>query len=219
MKTENLKVYAIRYKEDQPLDEGYIEYFNKPNKVDGYLFEYKVIIDILDNHIIEEPYLAILSWRFPFKTGTFSKKLHWMMSKNPGYDVYVLCRPLPHDYMKFSEEKHPGLTELLKKVCEGIGVPFSKRVTWCVYSNFFAARTEIYKDYVETYIKPAIALLKGDLWELANKDSGYGKTSKLKPEELEAQIGMRYYNMVTFVLERLFSQYLQNKKLKVKLLI
>jgi hypothetical protein len=205
-----IKVFGIVYREDQLLD-GYERYFNKPNKTTGYLFEYNAMIDILSKDI-KEDYLGILSWKFPYKTGIFRKKLENFIKNNPNKDVYILCRPLNVSYMEFSEKQHPGLRFLVKECCKHTGLEYIEDVKNIVYSNFFIAKTEIYKDYIENIIKPSIKILQNELWEYANKDSTY---KGLSPEELEEQIGMRYYNMITFTLERLFSQYIQNKKLNI----
>lgn len=203
-----IKVFGIVYKEDQILD-GYERYFNEPNLTTGYLFEYNAMIDILSKDIPEK-YLGILSWKFPHKTGIFRKKLEYFIKNNPDSDVYILCKPL-EKYMEFSEKQHPGLRFLVKECCKGTGLEYYEDVKNVVYSNFFVAKTEIYRDYIETIIKPSIKILQSELWEYANADSTY---KGISPDELEKQIGMRYYNMITFTLERLFSQYIQNKKLK-----
>ena len=112
--------------------------------------------------------------------------------------------------MLFSEKYHPGIINLLKLLCSDLGIVFTMNCSHNIYSNFFVCRTEIYKDYVNNYIKPAIDLLETKYKDLAWKNANY--TSDLTKEQLKEYTGLDYYPMHTFVLERLFALYLENNK-------
>ena len=79
------------------------------------------------------------------------------------------------------------------------------------------ARTDIYKAYVANYLSPAMELISNDrvINEMAMRDSNYSRLSKQSAEPLQDKIGISYYPMVPFLLERLFSVFCQNEKINV----
>ena len=87
----NNKIYSIIYDTQQITE--YEKYFNqvKTIKDKSYLFEYNVLIDVIDNFKLDDEYLGIFSHKFPFKTGLFKKKLYWLLENNPDFDIYGLC--------------------------------------------------------------------------------------------------------------------------------
>jgi len=183
----------------------------------SYLFEYNPIVDIVDNHDVKEDYLGIFSWKFPFKSGLFKKKLLWLMKNNPDYDVYSMCNvPFKNGYLEFTEKYHPGFMDIFKPLCQDLALTV-KEPKNPIYSNFFIMKTELYKDYVDTIIKPAIELLETKYKDLVWKDAKY--TAGLKPENLKTFTGLDYYPFHTFVLERLVNQYIDNKGLSIKQII
>ena len=214
---ENVSLFGIIYKEGQYTP--FIEYNNSHiNSLEqkSWRFEWNPVIDILDNYEDLQEYTGIFSWKVCQKTGISQSILCSLLKEYApeNYDVINLCQPLGMNYMEFSEHSHPGLTSLVKKVCEKLGLEYYQNVKHTIYSNQMICRTNIYKNYVDNIVKPALELLEGELWEEANLNSEY--KSGLSPEELFEKTGMNYYNRVTFVIERLFSQYLMNKDLKVK---
>jgi len=212
------KIYSIVYKPDQVAehtlyDNGHI----KTIEDKSYLFEYNPIVDIVSNHEITEDYLGIFSWKFPFKTGVFKKKLHWLMKNSPDADIYILCNHVFREgYLEFTEKYHPGFKDIFYPLCEDLGLKVEES-KFPIYSNFFIMKTELYKDYVNTVIKPAIELLETKYKDLAWKDAQY--TAGLKSETLKDFTGLDYYTFHTFVLERLVNQYVSNKDLTFKQLL
>ncbi len=86
------KIYSIVYDKNQIVEyEKYDNSHIKTIEQKSYLFEYNVLIDVIDNHNITEDYLGIFSYKFPMKTGLFKKKLFKILEQNPNYDVYGLC--------------------------------------------------------------------------------------------------------------------------------
>lgn len=77
-------------------------------------------------------------------------------------------------------------------------------------------KTDIYRDYVNTIIKPAIHLLETKYKDLAWKDSNY---KGLPRDQLKLHTELDYYPMTTFVLERLLNMYINNRNFKFKQLI
>ena len=73
----NLKIYSIVYNNEQIVE--YEKYDNSNIKTieqRSYLFEYNPIIDIIqNNNFKKDDLIGIFSWKFPYKTLIFKKKL------------------------------------------------------------------------------------------------------------------------------------------------
>lgn len=212
------KIYSIVYKEDQIAE--HTKYDNSHIRTvedKSYLFEYNPIVDIVSNHEITEDYLGIFSWKLPLKTGLFKKKLLWLLKNAEQADGYSACvHKFPGGYLKFTEKYHPGFMELFKPLCEDLGLS-SKEPEHMIYSNYFFLKTELYKDYVETVIKPAIELLETKYKDLAWRDANY--TDGLQGDTLKYFTGLDYYTFHTFIIERLIGQYIDTKGLNFKKII
>ena len=209
-----VKIYSIVYNQEQIVEHE--KYFNKIKTIKerSYLFEYPCIIDIIDNYNVQEEYLGIFSHKFPFKTGLFKKKLYWLLENNPDFDIYGLCPQynLKGKYLDFTEKVHPGFKKIFYPLCKDLGLDVNEP-EYVIYSNFVVMKTHIYKDYVNSVIKPAIYLLETKYKDLAWKDSHYKGLSK---DQLKLYTGLDYYPMFTFVLERLLNMYINNNKFKFK---
>ena len=215
---KNIKIYSIVYNDEQVIE--YQRYDNshiKTIKDFSYLFEYNVLIDVIDNFNVKEDYLGIFSHKFPFKTGLFKKKLYWLLENNPDFDIYGLCLQynLKGKYLDFTEKVHPRFKELFYPLCKDLGLEV-KEPEYIIYSNFVVMKTDIYRDYVNTIIKPAIYLLETKYKDLAWKDSNY---KGLPRDQLKLHTELDYYPMFTFVLERLLNMYINNNSFKFKQLI
>jgi len=89
-----------------------------------------------------------------------------------------------------------------------------------IYQNAFMANRAIYRDYVMTYLNPVMFVMSSDpaLHSLVTQNSMYHELTRgdcASRESLQEQIGMPYYPMAPFLLERLFSIFCHNKKIKV----
>lgn len=209
---DNLKLYGICYQDGQYTEfERYDNSHINSVEQKSYLFEYNSIIDILDNQEIKEEYLGIFSWKFPYKTQLSKKLVEKVFTeslKTEKYDILGFCRQMYNGrYLVKTEEYHPGFTELFSLVCKDLNLVVSEP-TNIVYSNMFIAKTEVYKEFINTIIKPAIELMETKYKDLAWKDANY--TSGLKGEELKQQAGLDFYPFHVFILERMFSIWLEN---------
>ena len=209
------KIYSIVYDENQLYEyEKYDNSHIKSYEDKSYLFEYNCLIDIIDNFNINEDYLGIFSYKFPIKTGLFKKKLLKILKDNPNQDIYIFCtnsNKLKGKYLSFTEKVHPGFLELFTVLCKDLNLQV-KEPKYIVYSNFFIAKTDIYKEYINNIIKPAIELLETKYKEQVWKDSKYQGLGK---EKLKQYTGLDYYPFHTFILERLFSIWIENKNYKI----
>lgn len=212
-KVDNLQIYSITYKEGQFTEfDNYDNSGVKTVEQKSYLFEWNPIVDIIDNYELKSKYLGIFSYKFPFKTHLSKKLLDKVfedVTQTHDYDVIGLSPSFfKKKYLKFTEEQHPGFMELFTLVCNDLNLVV-KEPKNVVYSNFFIAKTEIYKEFVNTIAKPAIELLETKYKELAWKNANY--VSGLQGEELKQQTGLDFYTFHTFVLERLLSAWLENR--------
>lgn len=215
---KNYKIYSIIYDYAQTIE--YDAYFNNINTVNmhSYLFEYNVLIDIIDNFKIDDEYLGIFSHKFPFKTGLFKKKLYWLLKNNPDFDIYGLCLQynLKGKYLAFTEKVHPGFSNIFYPLCKDLGLKV-KEPEHIVYGNFFIAKTNIYRQYVNEIIKPAIELLESEKYKhLVWLDSNY---KGLPKDQLKLFTELDYYPFHSFLLERLFPIWVDNNDFKFKQLI
>ena len=209
------KIYSIVYDKNQIAEyEKYDNSHIKTIEQRSYFFEYNVLMDVIDNHNIAEDYLGIFSYKFPMKTGLFKKKLFKILEQNPNYDIYTFCSnrvKLKGKYLEFTEKVHPGFLDLFNKLCNDLGLVV-KEPKYIVYSNFFIAKTEIYKEYMNEIIKPAIELLETKYKQEVWQDSNY---KGLEKDKLKQYTGLDYYPFYTFLCERLFSIWIENKNYKI----
>lgn len=201
---ENVKIYGITYDKEQYTE--FTPYFNQ-TKNKAWRFEYNVMLDIVNNLKDFDGYLGIFSWKFPMKTGICKKVLHKAV-EGLGEDVIGLSAPyFKNNYLKFSYEQHPGLKEILEKVCNKLNLTLPKEVDKVVYSNFFLAKTEVYKQYVNDVVVPVLDFMENNP-EIFHKDANY--KHGLTPEKLKEYTGLDFYTWHTFVLERMLSIWLYN---------
>lgn len=181
-------------------------------------FENSVIKDLVLASQSEK--LAICSWKL-------KQKLRWYIGKHreltqevmdSDYDVLSFTRnSASHQMLAAANKYHKGFKEGMQKICDHIGLKVPGEVKQPIYQNHFSAKREIYRDYVQNFLSPAMEFMSTDMKELAMSDSNYSQLSrsKITPEYLMDKIGLPHYPLAPFILERLFSVYIQNKKIKV----
>lgn len=217
----NLRIYGIIYGANKT---EFLPYFNNATEK-LWRFENNAIIDIVENKNLEGvDYLGILSWKFKQKTGLSRQRLEELFHDNVNEqpDVFNLSPFLGNNiaglgcFMDWSAHRlghGERLRELIKLCCAKTGLTYENDPPVVIYANQFLARLDIYREYVETVLKPSLEFLEGELWDIANTPSGY--QSGLELSELKQLTGLEFYNYVPFVTERLVMQYVHNKKLKV----
>lgn len=195
-----------------------VPYFNESLTI---FFENAVIKELV--LASEDEKIAVCSWKL-------SEKLRWRVGRrtplteeaiNSDYDVLSFTKNTKHHQMlAIAEIHHPGFRVTMEKICAAIGTKLPHEVKTPIYQNHFSARTDIYKDYVNRFLSPAMDAITNDkeINELAMKDSRYSeldRATKDKLDNLERKIGLRYFPLVPFLLERLFSVYCHNNKINV----
>lgn len=210
---DKFRIYSIIHKPEQVSE--YIRYDNSHIRTidqKSYLFEYNPIIDIIDNHDIQEEYLGIFSYKFHSKTGILKKKLYLYLNNTPGYDFYSFSKysRISNFISSHDEKSHPGFNDILVPICEDLELPYLD-VEDHIYENFFITRLDIYKEYVNKIIKPAIELLDTKYKDLAFRDAKY-----LPNKNLHNDTGLEHYTFHTFVLERLINSFIKKNNYTVK---
>lgn len=143
---------------------------------------------------------------------------------NSEYDVLPFTRNSKyHETLAALEFWHKGSRDLLSKILSALGIFLPSEVRPAVYQNAFMAKTEVYQDYVSSYLSPAMDLIQNDpeIYKLATVNSNYTQLVRqdaASAEYLQEKIGMPYYPLAPFILERLFSIYIHNKKINVTFL-
>lgn len=204
-------LYSITYTSEQDVE--YPRIINRINTVEekSYLFEYNKILEYTEcwQTYSDVSYLGYFSHKFPHKTGFYKKYVEEILD-NEDSDVVIFCKQISN-YFEWTEKQHPGFMDLFIKVCQKLKLVIPPEYP-VIYSNFFAAKAKVYKEYVEV-LKRAIDIMETDpeIKDLAWKDANY-KTG-LNSEDLKKYTGLDHYTFHTFILERLISVWIINKGL------
>jgi len=171
----------------------------------------------------EDEKLAVCSWKL-------RQKLRWYIGKpreltqevlNSDYEVLSMTKNSQnHQMLASADRHHKGFKVAFQKICDHIGLKVPGEVKIPIYQNHFSAKIEIYRDYVSNFLKPAMDFMTNneEMNRMAMADSNYSQLSRnsaATSEYLQQQIGVSYYPLAPFLLERLFSVYVQNKRIKV----
>lgn len=206
---QNLNIFSITYKNEQ---KPQFKEFRNESKEKLWRFEYNCMLS-LERGLTG--YIGMLSWRFYEKTGYYANLIYRMIEWNKDYDIYGLApQYYKGNYLSFTFEHHSGIEEVIRLVCARLGLEV-KEPTNVIYSNYFVAKAEIFYQYLDEIITPALDYMEREIWDLTNQDSGYEGNRK----DLLQYTGLEYYNMCTFVCERLFSLWIEQKNFKFKQLI
>ena len=215
-------IYQIYYKPDQlgNLFDFATPYFNERLTV---YFENEVIRNIIPHETSDK--VGVCSWALRQKVGNgvpmrqpFTREvIEW------DYDVLSLGREQKeHNMLSMMETWHPGAREILGKIWSAIGKTLPKEPKHPIYSNHFMARTDIYKEYVKDFLIPAMDVMENDpeLKKRCHEDSQYYRLIR-NPHyaaRIKEALGMDYVPLHTFLLERCFSCWINDRKLKIRYL-
>lgn len=184
-------------------------------------FENEVIRELVSATQADK--IAVCSWKL-------KEKLKWYIGRprpitqellESEYDIMSFTKNSKHHQMLYAADKwHPGFKSTLSKILSAIGKNCPSEVKIPIYQNHFSAKAKIYQDYVNTYLIPAMEVMKNDaeINKLVMVDSNYAqldRTPQSKLKNLKEKIGIDYYPLAPFLLERLFSVYIHNNKLNV----
>jgi hypothetical protein len=186
-----------------------------------------------ENSVIQDVVLASSADKISVCSWKLKEKMKWNVCRPRELSLEVLktdyqvlsftCNTKNHSMLYAAEKWHPGFISTMKKLMEKMGEKMPSEVKNPIYQNHFSADQSVYKAYVNEYLIPAKHLMVTDpeISTLAWKDSDYSNLNKKNAataEYLKEKIGVPYYPMIPFLLERLFSIYCHNKQIKVSYL-
>lgn len=164
--------------------------------------------------------IAVCSWKLKDKMRYYIGKPRQITQEllNSEYEVMSFTRNTEnHKMLAAAAMWHPGFLTTFDKILDSIGVRRPGEVKIPIYQNHFSARRDIYQDYVKTYLIPAMEVITNDkeINALAMQDSKYSDLTHQSAEHLKEKLGISYYPLIPFLLERLFSIYVSNKRIRV----
>lgn len=201
----------------------------------------ETLTDSFENDIIcrlvpqsNADYIAVTSWRLKQKRndgGTpqvLNHQLELSESRivNEDFDIAVLTPRRPNfKPLDMAANWHgPAWTFAFRVFKEGFLDPLGIKVpnteagedlTYTIHENHFIAGQEIYQTYVRTVLRPAIEFCSAR--EAFKMDSGYvhKKRDHQEIKEYQQKSGRLDWPMQPFILERLFSIWINDKGFKV----
>lgn len=226
-------IHQIIYKEEQRkhLYDFTIPYFNTDTTETLMWFENKLICDLVLR--TEADYIGVTSWRLKEKrmdgwTPVLLKfdhngdNLSLEKFQREEADVYNLCpRSETHKMLTMSAHWHGGpqhnyaWDNAIKELKKFIPIP--EEVKTPIYENCQVVRKELYYSYINDCLKPCIDFMRGR--DVFFVDSGYAeKKARKQPEEVERYrkiSGKNDWPIAPFILERLFSIWIDSQDLKI----
>jgi hypothetical protein len=123
-------------------------------------------------------------------------------------------------YFEAMERFHPGSRHIADVLLSKMGLPstYDVQVDAQVYFNAMIVKTDIYARYVRHFLKPAMKLMEEDaeLRRLCWQDSNYAKTKGADMRErMRLLLGVPYYPMHPFILERMFAYWAKLNHVKI----
>lgn len=225
----SLDFYQIYYNDEQ-LSELYpIAVPYKNNKLTPH-FENSVISDLVPT--LKADYISVCSWRLKKKRGDGWTQV--ILNSEPSitkekifqndFDVAVLTpRSHRHKPLAMALQWHGEAWDSAFKVFKSflsshLNIKLHDELTHSIYENHFIAKREIYHDYVKFYLRPAINFIESE--PVFRLPSGYIKRKKAQSEidhitPILKGWGLSDYPIGVFILERLFSIFIEGRNYKV----
>lgn len=228
-----LDFYQI-YFQDEHLPELYP--FAKPHRNETLtdFFENSVIADLVPKSQAE--FIAVCSWRLrkkrldgwtPMLCGFAGQPDNLSEEKimSQHADIMVLTpKTARHQMLANAAKWHGGplhdyaWDNAIDEFRKFIKIP--EEVKTPIYENHFIARKEIYHEYVADCLLPAMAFMRG--LPVFQSDSGYAEKKSRDPqggqqavERYRQQTGRNDWPIAPFILERLFSIWINDKPFKI----
>lgn len=164
--------------------------------------------------------IAVCSWRLHQKTRNIFPVTMQALESN--YEVMAFrIVSKKHTMIAAMGQWHKDAVTALDLLWTKLGYKRPGEARHPIYMNHYAARTEIYQDYVRNFLIPAIELIKTDeqLNEIMLRPSGYGRLSKDSDlKSVQSKLGMNDYPLCPFVLERCPSLWYEMKGVRISYL-
>ena len=190
--------------------------YNNTNKL-TVNFENEVIVDLYNQGEVEKAdYFGVFSHdaksHIHFKEGNYvfnPVNVQKVVEENPDINVFGFeKRRKQQNIIHQAEQYHKGFLDLVEKVLDFTDFlpEIPHRINHIILFNHFIARKEIYAQYVEELLIPAMACLS-EIPE-AYKDALYRKLSDEDRRTFKAAFGLEYFPYHPFILERLPSLFM-----------
>lgn len=197
-------------------------------------FENQVISDLVPHS--QADLISVCSWRLRQKRGDCyrlpDKELTKEKILNADFDVAILTPRHPnHKPLLMASEWHrifdsqgnliatpwdDAFSVFKKFLKSDLDINVPDELTHTIYENHFIAKGKVYQEYVLKCLNPAIAFLDSRP-DIFKADSGY-IYKKRNQEEVKAyreKSGRQDWPIAPFILERLFSIFIEGKGYKV----
>jgi hypothetical protein len=216
----SLDFFQIIYKQEQQKDCYPFARVHFNNEL-THFFENSVIERLVLGSRADK--ISVCSWKL-------REKMRWNVCRprplteevlKTDYDVLSFtCNTKYHQMLAAADKWHAGFRSIIEKILEAMGEKLPSEVKSPVYQNHFSASSQVYKEYVTTWLTPAMNIMDNDpdINKMCWADSGYSQLAQrdaATPEYLKEKIGVPYYPLFPFLLERLFSIFCHNKKIRV----
>ena len=196
------------------------------NDVTTPFFENKVMVDLVTEgeHRLNN-YFAVLSHKFFQETVNKElcpiqqEEIEMALGDSDVLSFFGFKRD-NFEMFRHAIQVHKGIEQCYLELFKLLNLPFKPllKMRFVVYRNAFFARSEVYERYVNEMLRPCIELMSDrrndKLWQSIWKDSGYPYTENRfrKHPQLRDKfvhdMGVPYYPFHTFILERMFSYWL-----------
>lgn len=216
-----LKIFGITYPGKST---EYLPY-TIPAHAKPWRFESQAIINLLSGHVSElqdSDMIGIFSWKFARKTRlskeTLLQKLNASLQAHPSVQCINLSPVLGDNiggcgnFMQWSDAGHKGIENMIIQCCIHCGISYTQNPPHIIYAHQFIATKAVYMHYLQTVMLPSLELLEGPMWHLVNQHAGY--TIGLDEEVLFGLTGLKFYNYLPFIMERLTMQYMHHHQVK-----
>lgn len=212
---KSLSFYQIYYDDSQ---RGEIYPFAIPyrNETLSPLFENDIIQTLVPAS--QADLISVCSWRLKQKREDMfrlvDKTLTHEKIVTADFDIAVLTPRSPsHKPLLMASQWHgKAWDDAINDLRNFIKIP--RELSKAIYENHFIATKEIYHEYVNHCLRPAISYIGNNPLYLA--DSGYVR--RKTPEEVrhyQERTGRSDWPIAPFILERLFSIWIEGKGFKV----
>lgn len=181
-------------------------------------FENAVIKDVV--LATEADKIAVCSWKLREKMRYYIGRPRPLTLEvlNSDYQVLSMTKNTKiHQTLKSADRWHPGFMKTFDKMIGKCGLTRPNEIKEPIYQNHFSAKREIYQDYVKNYLIPCMDVIEKDpeVNAEAMRDSNYSGLTRTNGDHLKSKLGISFYPLAPFLLERLFSVYCQNKRIKI----
>jgi hypothetical protein len=211
---EGVELYQLFYKDEQ---KEKLLPFAIPYKTEGLtiFFENDWISKLVSESNAEK--VGVTSWKLRDKMRPLSVEV-----LNSDYEVLSLTKnSKKHTMLAYLYHWHPKSKQAMELLWQKLGFKLCGEVKNPIYQNHFVSRSDIYQDYVTNFLNPAMELIKTDeeLNKLMMSESNYGKLNREADiRSVKAKLGLNYYPLAPFILERCPSCFFQLKDYKISYL-